>query len=167
VYQSRDPSAYLFISVEFKRDWRLLVPNAKPFLCAAFLCQNVLQEKDGSLSAIRIMDRATIHLPSEGLPEGMKPAMDIKGLIAFKSGDATGDFNLTILVRRPNGTVDGPVVTYPFKLQGGDHGQNIILQIGLGVDEEGLYWFDVRLNDETVTEIPLNVEISKQPQLQT
>ena len=44
-----------------------------PFITCACLCEKVLQEKDGILSAVRIIDRMTINLipnPAFSLPPG-------------------------------------------------------------------------------------------------
>ena len=36
-----------------------------PFVAAAFICERVLREVDGVLSAMRIIDRVTIKAPKE------------------------------------------------------------------------------------------------------
>jgi hypothetical protein len=45
----------------------------------------------------------------------------------------------------------------PVKFLGEDQGQNVILNIALGVEQDGLYWFDVLFEEEVLTRIPLMV----------
>lgn len=41
--------------------------------------------------------------------------------------------------------------------RGKEQGQNIILRLGLGVEQDGLYWFDVAFDGDVLTRIPLAV----------
>lgn len=128
----------------------------KPYITAALLCENVLEEKNGSLTVVRIADR--VEFSSQGMPEGYKPMIVLKGLLSLKSGPVKGDFAMKILVIRPNGQQKGePIILPKVNFQGGDHGQNTILNITLGLEEEGAHWFDVYFEDELLTRIPLMV----------
>ena len=129
----------------------------KLYISAAFLCEKVLQEKDGVLTAVRILDKMTFQLPPGGLPEGAKPAIAMTGLVGLKSGPTVGEFTLKVGVTRPNGEKKHDVITFPVSLLGGEQGQNFIINIGLGIEEDGLHWFDVMLDDELLTRIPLVV----------
>ena len=51
----------------------------------------------------------------------------------------------------------------PLKLMGKDQGQNVILNIGLGVEMDGLYWFDVVLDDDLLTRVPLTITRTEAP----
>jgi len=119
----------------------------------------MLHEKDGSLSVIRITDKLTYKLV--GMPPGYKPMASISGLVALKSGPVTGDHTLRIIAERPSGDRK-EVFSFPLKLVGKEQGQNIILNITIGIDEDGLYWFDVVFDDDVLTRIPLI--IAKQPE---
>ena len=46
---------------------------------------------------------------------------------------------------------------------GKDHGQNLIVNMTLGIEEDGLYWFDVIFDDEVLTKIPLMVAQESTP----
>lgn len=124
----------------------------RPYITAAFMCEKVLQERDGSLSIVRIADRLQYRV--EGLPPGVKPAITVNGLVSIKSGMVTGDHTLTIIAERPSGK---RVSAYelPVTLKGRDHGTNIILNMNLGIDEDGLWWFDVLFDGELLTRMPL------------
>lgn len=45
------------------------MPERKPYLSAAFFCERVMEEKDGVLSAIRLVDTFTAHT---NLPAGCR-----------------------------------------------------------------------------------------------
>ena len=130
--------------------------TVKPHLIAALFCEKVLQEKDGSLSIIRIADKLMYELP-EGVPEAAPPPFSLAGLVAVKSGPAKGTFNLRIVVNSPSGKQHELPPT-KIVLEGGDHGQNLILNVVMGLKENGLYWFDVMLESDVLTRIPLLVE---------
>jgi uncharacterized protein DUF6941 len=128
----------------------------RPYVTAALLCEKILQEKDESLTLVRIADRLQYSLEGQGLPEGTKPMITMHGLLGIKSGPITGDHTLTLVSEKPSGHRK-QVLSLPVKLLGKDHAQNVILNIGLGIDENGLYWFDVLFDEELLTRIPLMV----------
>jgi len=75
-----------------------------PFLQAAFLCEQVLDEKDGVKSAIRIVDRLIRSVSAPEPPEVMEPFdYTTKMLLKFKSGSARGSQPLSIRLEKPSG----------------------------------------------------------------
>jgi len=130
----------------------------RPYVTAALLCERVLQEKDESLTLVRIADRLQYDVQGVGvaLPEGLKPVINIEGLVSIKSGPVTGDHTIDIFLQRPNGDRKA-VATFPVKFLGKDHSQNLILKMGVGIQQDGLYWFDVFFDGEVLTKIPLMV----------
>jgi hypothetical protein len=128
----------------------------RPYVTAALLCEKVLQEKDDSLTLMRIADRVQYRLEGSGLPEGSKPIINIQGLVSLKSGLVTGEHVIKIIMERPNGDRKD-VASFPVNFLGKDQGQNMILNMGLGVDQDGLYWFDVVFDEEVLTRVPLMV----------
>jgi hypothetical protein len=64
-----------------------------PYLTAAFLCEKVLREADGVLSAVRIVDRWNINGPTETLTPAVIQASLV---LMFKSGIYRGSAQLTI-----------------------------------------------------------------------
>lgn len=132
-----------------------------PFLQMAVFCEKALQEKDGVMSAIRIVDRFTLTVSSEASP-GSIPTMNlaINLIIAFKSGDIRGKMELKVRPVSPSGK-EMPSFTGPLFFEGGDHGSSIIIQYGLSAKEEGIYWFDIILNNKFVTKIPLRIIYAK------
>ncbi len=128
----------------------------RPYITAALLCERVLREKDESLTLVRIADRIQYQIKGRGLPEGIKPLVSIQGLVSVKSGPVTGDHKISIIAEKPNGDRKEAVV-FPVKFLGKDQGQNLILNMNVGVDQDGLYWFDVMFDDELLTRIPLMI----------
>lgn len=131
--------------------------KAKPNLIAALFCEKVLREADGVLSAIRIVDRVIAEIPKE-LPPSVQPVVELSALVGFKSGDAVGKYIVQLIPTTPSGRRLSGSQPFPIALQGKEHGHNLIIKFVLPVVEEGLYWFDLTLDDEIVTRMPLIVE---------
>ena len=124
-----------------------------PYVTAALLCEKVLQESDGTVSAIRIIDRVQYRI-EQALPPGVKPMLSVQGLICIKSGPVIGQHTLKVVSERPDGQRKD-VHVQPVELRGKDHGINLILNIGIGVDQDGLFWFEVLFDDELLSRFPL------------
>lgn len=136
-----------------------------PFLAAAVFCDNVLEEKPadeskgGVVSAIRIFDTITATLPAV-IPEGVTPGFQVKALITFRAGDATGKHRLTIIKNGPDGKQDRHPVEAEIDFKGTGHkGVNVTITLGLPARNPGLYWFDVVLDGKVVTRMPLMLVI--------
>lgn len=136
-----------------------------PHLAAAFFCERVLQEQDGVLSAIRLIDRLTRVQTGPQAPPDMEPFAHILTiLIVFKSGQARGRFTVTLQPETPAG-VQLDAVDLPVQLSGGEEqGANIVLNIPFTFEQEGLYWFDVSFEGNLVTRMPMRVLYQPQPQ---
>jgi hypothetical protein len=128
-----------------------------PFLGAALLCESVLQEKDGRLSVIRIVNRITTQTTAASAPEKMPPVtINVTALISFRAGFARGSFSVKLRPVTPSGR-KMPEVSIPILMEGEDRGHNLVLPISFQATEEGLYWFDVLLTDRLITRIPLRL----------
>jgi hypothetical protein len=141
-----------------------MTPAAKrlngPYLAAACLCERVLEEKDGVLSAIRMVDRIMVQgVVPPGVEAPPMPAIPIQltALISFKNGAARGSARLTLQPRSPSDfKLPGP--SFPILFEGDeDRGVNIRFLVQFQAQEEGLYWFDVLLDEELLTRMPLRV----------
>lgn len=140
-----------------------------PFIICACFCEKVLQEKDGTLSAVRIIDRMTINLianPAFSLPPGPPPQptklpplpLSVTLLIMFKSGDIRGSYSIRIVGINPSQRE-----FFNFEnnalFEGEDRGVNLVLNINFVVQEEGIHWFNVYFSEEKTprTRIPLRI----------
>jgi hypothetical protein len=130
----------------------------RPFVQIATICGAPLQEANGSLSLIRILDR----IPVMGTTEDMRPQPlnNFALVVILKSGAMKGKYHLKIVPETPSGKrLDGPVMTVLF--EGDERGVAAVMPVPLVADEEGLYWFDVFIEQELLTRIPLRVMYQK------
>jgi hypothetical protein len=123
-----------------------------PYLQAALICERVLQEQDGVVSAIRVIDRVYFVTDAEGRP--LSPQHPITLLITLKSGAARGSYSVRIEREKPSGE-RAPVLEAPIFLEGEDRGANLVVAAAFEPDQQGLYWFDVLFENDLVTRIPL------------
>jgi hypothetical protein len=129
-----------------------------PYLLAAVLCERVLEEKDGVVSVIRIVDRI-VHTPrGPHAPEKM-PAVPVALtlFVSLKSGFARGRFNVRVRAIDPAGGALSEV-SLPILLEGGDdRGVQSILPLFFVAQEEGLHWFEIRFEERLLTRVPLRL----------
>lgn len=138
------------------------MPEPKPQLAAAFLCEKVLQEKDGVMSAIRIVDTFWIQKPPGPQPPQAIPVVAVTLFLAFKAAGAKGAFQLKVrLVGLPNDLTPtiAPEPTVPMNFSGEqeEQGANFVMNFAVPVREFRLYYFEVLVNDELVTKVPFKL----------
>ncbi|MBZ5569367.1 MAG: hypothetical protein LAN64_16140 [Acidobacteriia bacterium] len=125
------------------------------YLAMAVFCEKLLREADNVLSVIRIIDRFNVV---GATPEMSPTVLPFTIVISFKSGFLRGKQAVTIRPKSPQGK-DLPSMTFPMLFEGdNDRGNALAAQINFVADQEGLYWFDVHLNEELVTRMPLRVD---------
>ena len=112
------------------------------------------------LSAIRIVDRIMLQgiaPPGAEVPPMPHVPIQLVALVSFKNGPVRGSRRLSLQPTAPSGfKLPGPSVPLLF---GGDddQGVNVRLLVQFQAQEEGVYWFDVLLDGELVTRMPLRV----------
>lgn len=131
-------------------------PIAGPYLQTAVFCEQVLEEKTGTISLIRIIDRIQVTTPPGSFGQIVLPPVTPIAVIALKSGSARGSHQLTIRQEAPNGMKQAAVVLTVL-FEGEDRGVNVILPVPVGTDVEGLHWFEVLLDDQLLTKMPLRI----------
>lgn len=132
--------------------------SIRPYVQVAAICQSPLQEANGFLSIIRLMDRVPIH----GITDEMQPQPlnQLFMVIVLKSGEMKGKFKVKISTETPSRKVlPGPELSVFF--EGDERGVAAILPVGIIAEEEGLYWFDVKLEEDLLTRIPLRLMYQK------
>lgn len=131
----------------------------KPLLAAAFLCEKVLFEKDEVITAVRIVDTFYVSLPKD-LPAGAKPTIQVTVLLAFKKavGDEAEKHQATLVVQAPSGKLprQPPPLDFYFKADE-VAGANLIVNIGLPLNEFGIFEIEVLMDGSWVTTIPFRV----------
>ena len=132
-----------------------------PYIQAALICEKVIEDKEGVLTLVRVIDRVTHSLIGPGAPEKMPPInYPLSLVVMLKSGPARGTYPLRVDLEHPNAERQ-PGAIFPVHLEGEERGQNLILNMTVLFKEPGLYWFDVYFEDNLLTRIPLRVLYSR------
>lgn len=129
-----------------------------PYLNAALLCERVLQERDGVLSIIRVIDRLVVQVMGTQLPDQMPPApIACYAVVMLKTGSFAGKYKLQVTPSTPSQKVL-PTASVDVLMEGGeDRGTNLVIPIQMLAEEEGVYWFEVKLAEQVLTKIPLRL----------
>jgi hypothetical protein len=128
-----------------------------PYVQAALICERVLDEKDGVLSIIRVIDRITITTSGAAPPKEMPPTtVTFVLLVTLKSGDFRGRFTLRMIPTTPSGKKLNEM-SAGILLEGEERGINVVMNAQFQAQEEGLYWFDVVFEEQLLTRIPLRL----------
>jgi len=131
--------------------------NGGPYLTAALICEKILREKDEIISIIRVIDRITITIGGTLPPETPPPVIvNCNALISLKSGSVTGNRTLKWMLETPSGTKTLEQLI-PILFEGEDRGINLVLNLNIQVEQEGLHWFTLFLEDQFLTRIPLRI----------
>ena len=132
-----------------------------PYIQVAALCENVIEDKTGALSLIRVIDTITHTEARPDAPVDMPPVTyPMKIVIMLKSGRARGRYELKIVSELPSGEVK-PAVTRSVQMEGEERGANNIINMVFTFTMEGLYWFNIYLDDSLITRIPLRTKYNR------
>lgn len=124
-----------------------------PWVQIAAFCQTTLQEANGAMSIIRLVDR---HLVVGSTEEMQPTTVNLILIIVLKSGNMQGSATMTVAAVDPNG--EGlPPLKIGVLFEGLERGPGLVTQIGLVVKDAGLYWFDVLIDGVLLTRIPLRI----------
>jgi hypothetical protein len=134
-----------------------MVFQTGPYLAVAALCEKVIEDKQGVLSLIRIVDRIVANVVAPDVPAAMPPIpVSLTAVVILRSGEARGRHSLKIRLEEPSGLQQG-TTEIPVFFEGEDRGMNAVIPLQIVAREEGLYWFDVLVNDELLSRIPLRL----------
>ena len=134
-----------------------MVFETGPYIQVAAFCEQVLEDKTGVLSLIRVIDTLTHTEARPDAPEEMPPVTyTLKLVIMLKPGAARGRHELRIVPELPSGE-NLPEFMSSVHLAGEERGANIIADIPFTFKIEGLYWFHVYLNDAIFTKMPFRM----------
>ncbi len=130
----------------------------------ATLCESVLQEAENRFTLVRLLDRMEIAFPADAPDPFPSVTIQIKAVIAFKSGGFVGEKKLAVKTVDPKGEIAAAAFESRLVFEGNEHGTQLVLSLNIGTDREGLYWLDVLLDEEMVTRIPLRLTFTRQLQ---
>ena len=132
-----------------------------PYIQMAGLCDQVIEDKTGVLSLIRIIDTITHREAGPNAPAEMPPFnYPIKMVIMLKAGRARGRHELKILPESPLGETKQPYIQ-SIQMEGEERGVNHIINMLFTFTMEGLYWFNVYFDDALLTRIPLRIKYNR------
>jgi hypothetical protein len=132
-----------------------------PYIQMAGLCDQVIEDKTGALSLIRVIDTITHTEARPDAPVEMPHVTyPLKMVIMLKSGRARGQHELKIVPEMPSGETKPPL-TRSIQLEGEEQGINHIVNMIFTFTIEGLYWFNVYFDDSPLTRIPLRVKYNR------
>jgi hypothetical protein len=133
-----------------------------PYLGAAVLCERAIQEPDGVLTLVRVIDKitGTVIVPQGHDPDQMPPFMvSLTLIIMLRAGEARGNYVVKVRPEAPTGA-QLAATELPVSFTGSDDAQgvNLLVNLNFGAQYEGLHWFDVLLDDLLLTRVPLHIE---------
>ena len=137
--------------------------NTKPFVQAACLCENVLIEKDGVPSLIRLIDKIDAQIPKDK-PADIPSGFPVTFFIRLGSAEALGSGKILIQPKRPDGTLGGKIEV-EVALPGKGHGVQFKAPFMVLNPQAGFYWFNVFWNGDFITSFPMEVTLTEVPQL--
>jgi hypothetical protein len=137
--------------------------NDGPYVAVAVFCEHILTEKDGTLSVIRIRDTFDIQPAPSNTRINTPPIAPIPALISFRSGGAKGKKLVSIEVTTPSGKKLKSQMNLPVIFEESQLGVNLITTIDLEIEEVGVYWFDVLIDNQIMTRMPLKINILRTP----
>lgn len=133
----------------------------EPYLKLGAICERILEEKDGVLSLIRIVDRFTITItgkePPDQLPHVVKPLTIIMGWVG-----GLGSHEAAFNIISPGGETQRSPQSWSFTLDAINRGHNIIVTLPVRIAKAGVYWIEFILNDQVKSRIPFQVLYERQ-----
>lgn len=155
-----------------------------PFLKAAFLCDTVIEGKDGTNSYIRVVDQLTVQAgrvilrrgqttpPAEApadalpeLPEGLPDGSSVEAwfVLMITGGGARGRQPLMIRIKSPDGLwadLAGPLdINFDGRVVGG--GVNFHMRINMIPKQEGPYELHAVLDDRDFAHVFFEVRYQR------
>lgn len=137
------------------------MPSGGPYLKAALICESVVEDKQGVLSLIRVVDRVISTAIGRDAPATM-PAFNhrLMAVVMLTSGEFTGSAEISLTLQGPAG-LRRALGTSGVLFEGNDRGVNLVAEMNMTIETEGLYWIEVHLAKELLTQIPMRVVYSR------
>ena len=134
-----------------------------PYLEVAAFCERVLHEQDGVLSLIRVIDRVTHTVVGPDAPLEMEPFdYQMVLVLKLKAGEARGRHEVKIERELPSGLRETETApSWTVHLEGGNRGADLVMNVAMRFEVEGLYWFNVYFDGELLTRMPFEVRYSR------
>lgn len=135
-----------------------------PFLSVASFCEAALREDDGRYSLIRLFDVITVDRPRPAADGDERIQIQTTLFLLFRAGSGPSSRMLTIVQRLPDGRRKRPGQGQPLTFVGNGQGVPVQVNARFIIEQEGLHWFDILLDDIVQTRVPLAVQFREQPE---
>lgn len=134
-----------------------------PYVQVACMCDQVIEDKEGSLSLIRIIDTLTHTERGPNAPRDMPPVpYNLTMVAVLKAGRARGRAEVKVVPEMPSGERMAPL-TVTVHMDAEDRGHNLIFKMNFTFRMEGLHWFNIFYDDTLLTRTPFRVRYMRQP----
>ena len=133
----------------------------EPYLKLGTICERVLEEKDGVLSLIRIVDTFTITITGKEPPNQLPRGLKILTIIMRWVG-GLGSHEAAFNIISPGGETQRSPQSWSFTLNAINQGHNIIVTLPVNIAREGVYWHEFILNDQVKSRIPFQILYDRQ-----
>lgn len=135
------------------------LPVDGPYLRAAFICEKMIEEKDGTKTPVRMIDRFRVQGNGPTAPADMPTGLlNFVVFVSFVQGEARGNVGVEIKLEPPSVVETKTLWAGTLDFAGGPgQGHDIVLRTELEVHEPGLYWIDVYAEGVRFTRTPLRV----------
>jgi len=137
-----------------------------PFVAAAVFCQTIVEDSDGVVSALRVVDELRgifpAHAPDD-FPSKEHPAeVALFVLIIIRRGDApAGKHRLELVSESPKGETQ-EVFSQEVEMPPYPNGAvNVKARLAMKFQGQGVYWFDVVLGGKVLTRMALNIMLQR------
>lgn len=138
-----------------------------PYVCAALLCDRVLQEQDGTISIIRVIDTINHSIPP-GSTSVLQIPVDATLVLALRSGGYEGPGEITLrIVKSEDGSEVFSAPPVPVAFGGRMNGPTMIFNLAGNtfLPGPGEYWFEAIIGDAVITKIPLRLNVTESESL--
>lgn len=124
-----------------------------PHVQLATFCDMVIEDKTGTITVIRLIDR---YMVAGATPEMQPTPIKTTLAIALKAGFMRQKAQLRIQPMAPSGKELAPI-ELSVLFEGDERGLQFVFPVQMLLEEEGLYWFDVSVDTQPITRIPLRL----------
>ena len=136
-------------------------PSQGPWVSFALLCEKTIEDKLGRLSFINIVDQINFTpMQSAEAEQPLAVPIQLVAAVGFKGGVLKGPAEIKLQIVKPNGE-QGANITVSALFQGEERGTNLVTNISMILNEEGLYWIEVYVQTQFMTRIPLRLAIQR------
>src|SRR5579864_1184110 len=128
---------------------------------SAFLCQSTIREQGDLLTAVRIVDGFTTSAIGElTTGEVMYFPVNVSAVVIFRA-EMPSKSTLTIKVRDPRGEELQGTRSFSVHSKSLIEGHTLNINFRVPGQKEGDFWFEVYVDDELATKVPLRITHQK------